>query len=932
MASQDGVSPQELEDAMRAEFFPEQAPQPPPPPPSAPKSIEEQMKERLAAKYPTIFGDLLNENNASGSSHDQMTQLLQTLGTTQRSNVTAAQAERLEELASRLQETDLSEQNREAAESIAHSARSIKTSTNYINSQVDSLFPMLQSMTDFLNSNALSSLADPTLSMAERTNRAISAFEQLKNLPGLKDGISEMEEAGITGFSSLFNDRLDSFMSRIRDFHQAAESPKLLDLSQTEDFAYQPLKSPTSIRVLRVETQEQEQGDTEANPNLITVHIDEVDLTQDPDFNALSYVWGDHRPPLGQGYSTKRATRCFHILCNGRKLSVTYNLFCFLRRLASAKPGELLHGVRQLPLWIDQLCINQFDEAEKAIQVAMMDRVYSRARSVVSWLGESDSHVDTAVRLLNRLGGVSANVVSRPEFDVARFVNEIPSAEWLALGALLARPYFKRVWIVQEIAMAQQLVVVCGKHVVNWDDLVHCSTILEQSKAWTMLSRYVSVFRSVKDQIAAAQQPLHFGGQLADLLSAQSTIRDPSILPSNLLLLGRQFDATVTADKFYALLGLHRRRSGSTLVPIDYTQPLNSIAFGFTKHHIETANTLAILTLVEDASLRTNTSFPSWLPDPAAPLLPVPLPHALPPLTTTPIITPTSLTLCGRRLTTITTTAPSFSTVASTGTWHELFTFLLAQTLAENQSSTLNLGQILWRVLTTCQDKPSDKASQSTNLDAEFRAWCISLVPKVENPNLQMLNPMTAEAMLQSYRLDDTEFDILAFGKDAKEMVVPEGDVADNVLKGSELRYEYMERREKEQGVKDYGKLASQLEDVLKTLWDRDREDVFPSPGEVRRGTEVLDVLGGKKEEGDELRRKAEAFEAAVGGRLEGRRLFWTEDGRLGIGAQTVEVGDEVWWVDGVGQVVVSGLRFRGVAFAWGLGEGEGELKEVTLE
>ncbi|KAK1752681.1 heterokaryon incompatibility protein 6, OR allele, partial [Echria macrotheca] len=876
MASQEDTFLRALEDAMRAEFFPGQAPQP--------KSIEEQTRELLAVKYPTMFGDLLNTQDDSKSSHSQMQNLLQTLSAVQGqgSSMTAAQAERIGELADRLRETELSEQDREAVERIAHSARSIKTSTNYINSQIATLVPTLQFMNDFLNSDSLNRLTDPKLSKSERMDRTLSILEHIKTMPGLKDGINEMEEAGITGMSSLVNDRLESFTSQLRNFHQAAEHPKLPDLGHVDEFAYQPLPKPTSIRVLRVQTQGE--GAAETNPNLITVHIEEADLAHDPDFNALSYVWGDHRAPLGQGYSSKRAARCFHILCDGRRMSVTYNLFCFLRRLAAAKQGEMLYNIRQLPLWIDQLCINQSDGAEKAIQVAMMDRVYSRAHSVVSWLGEGDSHVDTAARLLTRLGGVSRSVASRPDFDVGQFVKDIPAAEWLALGAFLARPYFKRVWIVQEVAMAQRLVVVCGKQVINWDSLVHCSEILEESKAWTMLSRYTSIFRSVQDQIAGTQEPLHFGGQLADLLSAQNAIRDPSVPASNLLLLGRQFDATVTADKFYALLGLHRRRTGTSPITINYSLPLASIALSFAEHHIQTSKTLALLTLVEDHTFRTkpNASFPSWLPDPAAPLLPIPFPHALPQLTTTPLITNTTLTLHGRPVTTISATAPPFSELTATGTWHALFHFVATHPPSPIPNSTLKPGQILWRVLTTSSpDIPSDKAPQTTpNLDASFRAWCVSLVARVANPNLRMLDPMAAAAVQQSYRLDETEFDVLAFGRDAGSIVVPStGGVAGDVLGSSELSLDYMERRERERRVRDDAALARELEGALRRAWELDREDVFPGPDEVRSGREVLDVLGGRNREGEVLRREADGFEAAVGGRLEGRRLFWMGNG-----------------------------------------------------
>ena len=40
--------------------------------------------------------------------------------------------------------------------------------------------------------------------------------------------------------------------------------------------------------------------------------------------------------------------------------------------------------------WIDQVCINQIDNGEKARQVQCMRQIYQNAKRVVVWLGESD--------------------------------------------------------------------------------------------------------------------------------------------------------------------------------------------------------------------------------------------------------------------------------------------------------------------------------------------------------------------------------------------------------------------------------------------------------------------------------------------------------------------------------------------------------------
>ena len=56
------------------------------------------------------------------------------------------------------------------------------------------------------------------------------------------------------------------------------------------------------------------------------------------------------------------------------------------------------------PFWIDALCINQDDNTEKSQQAAIVDEIYSKAESVVVWLGLTDEQCQT---LRQTLVGIS---------------------------------------------------------------------------------------------------------------------------------------------------------------------------------------------------------------------------------------------------------------------------------------------------------------------------------------------------------------------------------------------------------------------------------------------------------------------------------------------------------------------------------------------
>ncbi|KAF8853256.1 HET-domain-containing protein, partial [Acephala macrosclerotiorum] len=91
-------------------------------------------------------------------------------------------------------------------------------------------------------------------------------------------------------------------------------------------------------------------------------------------YEALSYAWGSPKDPadiiVGSPYS------------HGT-ISVTQNLAEALRYLR--------YEDKIRTLWIDAICVNQLDMAERTSQVKRMADIYSAASRVVVWLGpESD--------------------------------------------------------------------------------------------------------------------------------------------------------------------------------------------------------------------------------------------------------------------------------------------------------------------------------------------------------------------------------------------------------------------------------------------------------------------------------------------------------------------------------------------------------------
>jgi hypothetical protein len=126
-------------------------------------------------------------------------------------------------------------------------------------------------------------------------------------------------------------------------------------------------------------------------------------------------------------------------------------------------------------LWVDAVCINQGDPREKGHQVKQMGNIYKGAEEVLIWLGPSD---DNIASLLKHISWVDAKATEAQAMgsneDWTSLCRQFMGEWFSALQAttrskprqvlveLLKRPWFKRVWILQEIANARTARILCG--------------------------------------------------------------------------------------------------------------------------------------------------------------------------------------------------------------------------------------------------------------------------------------------------------------------------------------------------------------------------------------------------------------------------------------------------------------------------------------
>lgn len=110
--------------------------------------------------------------------------------------------------------------------------------------------------------------------------------------------------------------------------------------------------------------------------SIIRCSLESVSLDNRPEFEAISYVWGD-------------ASKKTDIIINDILFYVTRSVDKTLRLLR--------RKYRRRVVWIDFVCINQHDVPEKNTQVPLLGRVYESASAVIAMMVNSNMDLRAAI-------------------------------------------------------------------------------------------------------------------------------------------------------------------------------------------------------------------------------------------------------------------------------------------------------------------------------------------------------------------------------------------------------------------------------------------------------------------------------------------------------------------------------------------------------
>ncbi|PYH99708.1 HET-domain-containing protein [Aspergillus ellipticus CBS 707.79] len=294
-------------------------------------------------------------------------------------------------------------------------------------------------------------------------------------------------------------------------------------------FTYSTLPPNSYTRMIRLLPDENKSA-------LIQCELFNYNLSQSGDgghlYEALSYVWGS-------------PARSHSIILNGCRFYVTESLYTALLHLRDNQLERVL--------WIDAISIKQHDDQEKSKQIPLMRKIYAQARRVVVWLGEAQEYGDKALEVLGSLGR-KQNSGPINEKDLEK------------CEKLLQRDWFRRIWVLQEVGVAQYISIMCGSVQINGH--LFCEGVNNLKPSSTLMARISPVSFLIKGAIFRSHDE-HYSTATLSM--------------GELVSMYRNHNATKQHDKVYALLGLSSDSNSAALIP-DYELPWHEVFRQVTQH------------------------------------------------------------------------------------------------------------------------------------------------------------------------------------------------------------------------------------------------------------------------------------------------------------------------------------------------------------
>ena len=374
----------------------------------------------------------------------------------------------------------------------------------------------------------------------------------------------------------------------------------------------------------------------------------------DPSYEALSYCWGcldstetielyhfceqdGEESPHVKGLSPNATLKLpadgkltadgelIEVPCYKQDFTVTTNVIAALRKLRN--------DTYYRTLWVDAICINQSDLAERVAQVAIMRLIYEQAKQTLIWLGEGNEACDFS---MDAIYAIAAFIEERTGVDPMLFFGKSglvfdprlldqlllefeQSQGWddqsalklstIILGHFFAESWFRRVWVLQEVGTASRVVLRYGSRTVGWGAVL---IVAHWQKRW--IQKYLVFYGAIPNVEEIYRENT--------LPVAWQTITNKRALEEKIFL-ASAFGSTDPRDKLYALIGLASEtwdlEDPSSTLRLQYDNSPEEAFANFTICIIQATSSLNILSAATKYSpTGARQLFPSgrsWIPE-----------------------------------------------------------------------------------------------------------------------------------------------------------------------------------------------------------------------------------------------------------------------------------------------------------------------------
>lgn len=300
-------------------------------------------------------------------------------------------------------------------------------------------------------------------------------------------------------------------------------------------------------------------------------------ITSTPQYEALSYVWGD---------ASNREDVCV----NGFTMSITQNLYSALRMLRDP--------TSPLTVWADAICIDQGNLNERSSQVQLMGDIYRTAEGTLIWLGFEDHASEVVIQICREVQDAYLEDTPMPPIIASQ-------ARLEALLEFFKRPWWVRSWVIQELCLAKNPVLIIGGMQLPW-------------RYFSLMVAHIGdeITANARDSLNAMLHLIRSEGFVAarGLRNKRNeiSIGEKEVTLLDTLVEFRVFATTDRRDKVYALLGLISRPLAG--IEPDYTIPANEVYTQAAKAILNSTKDLTLLESLHMFERFRDPGLPSWVP------------------------------------------------------------------------------------------------------------------------------------------------------------------------------------------------------------------------------------------------------------------------------------------------------------------------------